>query len=76
MHFPINLRYSRKCERCGRRYPEKEINSVHCHDLSDREVEELKLRIEEEHISNVNLGYLFFYIFIVLIIGMIVLIVI
>ena len=73
MQVPVPIRYSKKCDRCGLRYPIEEENCVHCFKLSDKEVGELKLKIDEEQISNKNLGHLFFYICILLLIGMIVL---
>ena len=68
MQVPIRVRFSTKCNRCGKRYPKEERECVHCSDLSDREVEELKLRFQEEHITNTNLGKLFIYISMLLLI--------
>jgi len=72
MQVPIPIRYSKKCERCGLRYPSDEEHCEHCFNLSDKEVDELKSRIREEQKSNMNLGRLFFYICILFLIGILV----
>lgn len=73
MQVPIKIRFSRKCGRCGLRYPEREPACIHCANLSDREVEALKQEIREQHASNTNLGKLFYYICALLVIGIIIL---
>ena len=62
MQVPIKVSFSKKCKRGGLRYPRKKQACVHCENLSDSEVMGLKERIKEEHVSNHNLGQLFFYI--------------
>lgn len=73
MLVPIRIRFSRKCERCGLRSPVRKPACIHCANLSDREVEALKQGIREQHASNTNLGKLFYYICILLVIGIIIL---
>ena len=74
MFIPPPIRLVKKCERCGLQYPRKEVQCTHCNGLTDREVEELKLKYEEEHKGNANLGKLFLYMAILIAIGMVILI--
>ena len=62
MYLPIRIKRTRKCRRCGLRFPAKEPQCVHCAELSDREVEGLKVRYKRGHVGNANLGRLFLYI--------------
>jgi len=73
--IPPSIRRTRKCDRCGLLYPKKETQCTHCADLTDREVEEFKLRIKAEHEGNSNLGKLFFYIVMLIAIGMAILLI-
>ena len=72
MQVPIRIRFSKKCDRCGLRYPEKETSCTHCAGLSDKEVEELRTRHEDEHAGNANLGRLFFYIAALIVVGLLI----
>ncbi len=59
-----------KCNRCGLLYPKRMTQCSHCKDLTDREVEDLKAQYEEEHKGNANLGRLFIYIAILILLGL------
>jgi predicted nucleic acid-binding Zn ribbon protein len=52
---------TKKCARCGLKYPEDQENCPHCFELTEAELDELKDKIEEYHKSNANIGKLFFY---------------
>ena len=51
-----NKKPTQQCGRCGLRYEIDKEECPHCHSLSDEEVNELKDRIEREHIGNRKLG--------------------
>ena len=72
MQVPIRISLTRKCKRCGLRYPQKESVCMHCTGLSDQEVEELKTRYKNEQKGNANLGRLLLYIAALILIGMII----
>jgi len=63
------IRFSKKCKRCGLRYPRKEMQCVHCANLGDIEVDALLLRKKKEHKTSASIGKLFFYIAILIFIG-------
>lgn len=44
MRFPISLRTTRLCQRCGLRYSKKEPVCPHCDGLSDDQVRRIRLR--------------------------------
>ena len=67
--LPPSIRSTIKCERCGQLYPKKQAECSHCSNLSDREVEELKETADEEREGNANLGRLFFYLAIIILLG-------
>ena len=69
MFAPPPIRFSKKCKRCGLRYPGKEIQCAHCSNLTDAEVEELLQQKKKEHKTSASIGKLFFYIAILIIIG-------
>ena len=69
MFAPPPIRISKKCKRCGLRYPGKEIQCVHCSNLTDVEVDALLEQKKKEHKTSVNIGKLFFYIAILIFIG-------
>lgn len=71
MYVPIRIRFSRKCRRCGLRYPRREKECSHCRALSDNEVADLKRRVLEEQAAHGRLGGLFLYIAALLVIGII-----
>ena len=70
--IPPQIRLTRKCKRCGLRYPAKADHCVHCHELNDAAVEALKQRHLEQQAGHRNLGQLFLYIAIIVMIGMII----
>lgn len=72
MQVPIEIKLTKKCGRCGLRYPNEEINCTHCTGLSDQEVEVLRKRCNDEHPANVNLGRLFLYIAVLILVGMLI----
>lgn len=72
MQLPINIRRTRQCPRCGLDYPVNAPACIHCSNLTDRQVEELRQRYAEEGRSEKNLGMLFIYIAILIIIGMLI----
>jgi len=69
MFVPPPIRFSNKCKRCGLRYPGKEKDCVHCSNLSDIEVKDLLLKKKKEHKASANIGRLFLFITILIVIG-------
>ena len=72
LYFPVAIRFSKKCDRCGQRYPKKEKQCVHCSSLPDSELDNLRKTLEEEHLANSNLGGLFFYIAAIIVVFMVI----
>ena len=72
-HIPPRISFSKPCQRCGMRYPEREEECVHCKDLSDKELDNFKLERQEGFHQKTELGKLFFYICILLVIMLVVL---
>ena len=72
MFAPPPVRFSKKCKRCGLRYPRQEVQCVHCSNLTDVEVEELLQQKKKEHKTSASIGKLFFYIAILLFIGLVI----
>jgi threonine synthase len=72
MQVPIRIRFSRKCKRCGLRYPEKEPVCPHCDGLTDQQVRKFKLRHNNELAGNANLGRLLLYVAGLLVVGMVI----
>ena len=64
---------TKKCKRCGLRYPQKESVCTHCTGLSEQDVQELMARYKNEQKGNANLGRLLLYIAALILIGMIIL---
>jgi hypothetical protein len=62
VQVPIKIKLTKKCKRCGLRYPAKEESCTHCTGLSDTEVEDLKARYQNERAGNANLGWLFLFV--------------
>ena len=62
MQVPIRIKFTKKCKRCGLRYPAKEDSCSHCTGLTDKEVEELKDQYQNERAGNANLGVLFLFV--------------
>lgn len=56
MFIPPLIRPSRKCPRCGLRYPARKKNCSHCTGLNDRELERLYERREREHQAHQGLS--------------------
>ena len=69
MFIPIKIVITKKCPRCNLRYPEKENQCTHCSNLTEQEVEELKIRYKEEQRGNANLGGLFLFFGVLIAIG-------
>jgi len=65
------IRLSNKCKRCGLRYPAKAAECVHCSKLTDSEMEEMLLDKKSAHKNTANIGKLFFYIALLMLIGII-----
>ena len=72
MQVPIRIRLTKKCKRCGLRYPQKESICIHCTGLSEQEVHELKEKYKNEQQGNANLGRLFLYIAMLILVGMLI----
>jgi len=72
MFAPPPIRFSKKCKRCGLRYPRKKVQCVHCSNLTDVEVEELLQQKKKEHKTSASIGKLFFYIATLLFIGLVI----
>ena len=72
MQVPIKIKFTRKCKRCGLRYPRGEQACSHCTGLSEGEVQALKEKYENEHAGNANLGRLFLYIAGLMVVGMLI----
>lgn len=53
---PFIARKTRRCERCNLRYPASEFRCMHCADLSDDEVAQLRLRELSRNESYRRLG--------------------
>ncbi len=52
---------TKQCDRCGLQFTEDKDECPHCTGLSENELDELKRKIEEHHQSNSNIGKLFLY---------------
>jgi len=50
------MRRSRKCSRCGLRFPRSHSRCDHCADLTDAEVAALKTRLQDDGTSYHTLG--------------------
>ena len=61
-----NLKPTKKCDRCGLRYPKDEERCSHCSELNARELDELLHRLKEEAGANSNLGTKFLLVSVVL----------
>lgn len=72
MQFPVKIRFSSKCKRCGLRYPEKEPVCPHCHGLTDQQVRRIRLRHSNTLAGNTNIGRLLLYIAGLIIVGMVI----
>ena len=70
MFIPPRIVITKKCPRCALRYRWREKQCTHCSNLTDNEVNELKLRYKEEHKGNANLGRLFIYFAILIAVAM------
>lgn len=61
--LPVRIKRTKKCERCGCRYPKVEENCSHCSNLKDgAELNEFLSLRKRRMKANVNLGKLFLYI--------------
>ncbi len=70
LYVPSRVRFSNKCKRCGLRYPKAELECPHCKGLNDVQVADLIQRIKAERKAGANLGKLFLYITLLLVIGL------
>ncbi len=61
---------TKKCDRCNQYYPEDEEKCIHCGDLSDIGLQHFLTKINKEKAAHNNLGKFFFYIAILIAIGM------
>jgi len=52
------IRRTRKCPRCGLRYPRRAPSCPHCGGLSEAELEALRRRVAEEREAGSRLGWL------------------
>lgn len=62
MRFPIRVQLTRRCQRCGLRYPREQMNCPHCRGLTDEQVLKIRARHRRELMGNDQLGRLLFYI--------------
>ena len=72
MYVPPPLRFSKKCKRCGLRYPGVADKCVHCTDLSDVEMDDMLLHRRQAHKNTADIGKLFLYISILIVVGFII----
>jgi len=70
MFAPPPIRFSNKCKRCGLRYPRKAGKCVHCDGLSDTQMEAMLLQKRRAHKNTANIGQLFFYIAMLILVGL------
>ena len=70
MFAPPPIRFSNKCKRCGLRYPRKAGKCVHCYGLSDAQMEAMLLQKRRAHKNTANIGKLFFYIAMLILVGL------
>lgn len=75
MLAPPPIRFSKKCNRCGLRYPKKANECVHCNGLSDAEMDEMLLKKSEAHKNTRNIGKLFLYLTALIVIGFLILLI-
>ncbi len=56
----LKRKRTKKCSRCGLRYPVTEVKCVHCGDLTtQKELDDLKRSIENSREGNASLGLVF-----------------
>jgi DTW domain-containing protein YfiP len=72
MRVPIKIKRSRKCKRCGLRYPEKDPLCPYCDGLGDDQLRKIRLRHRNEFAENTNLGRLLLSIAALLIVAMVI----
>lgn len=72
MFVPPPIRFSNKCNRCGLRYPAKAEACVHCNNLTDSEMQDMLLMKKSAHKNTANIGRLFLYITVLIVVGMVV----
>lgn len=61
---------TKKCDRCGLRYPKDAEKCPHCGELGERELQELKEKIQEHRRSNKRLGLMFVIAAVIVIFGL------
>ena len=50
-----------QCERCGKPYPAEAAECVHCKDLSDTDLRDIRKMVDEINRRNKGLGLIFAY---------------
>jgi len=70
MFAPPPIRFSNKCKRCGLRYPRKAGKCVHCDGLTDAQMKAMLLQKRRAHKNTANIGKLFFYIAMLILVGL------
>lgn len=68
------IRRSLKCDRCGLRYPKRKKHCVHCTGLSERQLQALKDRYNDEHVAHQKMAQIFILIAVLAFIAMLLLI--
>jgi hypothetical protein len=71
LFIPPRIVITKKCPRCQLRYRWREKQCTHCSDLTDSDVEKLKLQYQEKHKGNANLGRWFILFAVLIIIGIV-----
>ncbi len=61
---------TRKCQRCGLRYPKEAEKCTHCGELGERELNQLRQTIDEHRQSNRRLGLIFVVAAVLLLFGL------
>jgi hypothetical protein len=71
--LPVRIRRSKKCPRCGLRYPSDFATCTHCEGLTDEQVRAIKAKHKRQMIANDQLGRLLLYIAGLILIGIVIL---
>ena len=72
MRVPIRVKFTKKCSRCGLRYPEKDSVCPHCDGLTDEQVRSVRMRHKSQLAANSNFGRLLLYIAGLVLVGMVI----
>jgi len=68
--IPPSIKFTNKCSRCGLLYPKDEAKCTHCDGLTDEELIIFKKKIEAQNEGNKNLGFLFLFFTLILLLLM------